>query len=289
MAIGIECERSFADVEGIRTAYYRLGKGPKVVLIHGGAPGACSDLNWFRTFGALVEAGYEAIAFDQPGFGHSASPEDHSIDFRFRHANAFLKSITGGPVYLLGNSVGGLLSIMLAYRLDASSACQIKGMVVAAPFPHFEVSDQVRAKQAIHRTRLGGIEANFESIRALCLNTFFDPRFVTDELVSFRLSMLQGSNWQAYKQRALSGGNFDTADLRGRTMDLPALVIWGIDDRSVPVEVGIQAMDHFTNAQFLFLPHCSHWPQTEQAPAFNRALLGFLHSMHHHENLHTES
>lgn len=186
MAVGINGERLYADIEGVRTAYYRFGKGPTVVLIHGGAPGACSDLNWFRTFGALADAGYEAIAFDQPGFGHSAAPQDHSIEFRYRHAKAFLKFISGESVYLLGNSIGGLLSIMLAYRTDPSSTFQIKGLVLAAPFPHFEVSEKVRAKQAIHRTRLGSIEANVESIRALCLNTFFDPRFVTEELVAFR-------------------------------------------------------------------------------------------------------
>jgi pimeloyl-ACP methyl ester carboxylesterase len=35
-------------------------------------------------------------------------------------------------------------------------------------------------------------------------------------------------------------------------------------------------MQHFSDGQFLFVPHCGHWPQTEQAAVFNRAMLGFL-------------
>lgn len=280
--IDLGCPPAHAEIEGVRTAWFRRGAGPAVVFLHGGAPGACSELNWFRNFGSLADAGYEAIAFDQPGFGRSATPEDASIEFRYRHAGSFLRFLGDRPLYLVGNSIGGLLATLLVLRL-AGEGVKIRGLVVAAPFPYFPVAGRTQAEQAAHRARLSGVEQSFESVLALCRRTFYDPSFASETLVRFRLSMLQDGNWRAFQARNQAGNAFDTAALEERTVDTPALVVWGIQDRSVPVEVGIEAMKRYVNAQFLFLPQCAHWPQTEQANAFNRALAGFLQEREHDE------
>jgi 2-hydroxy-6-oxonona-2,4-dienedioate hydrolase len=287
--IGIKSPRLFAEIEGIRTAYYRkTGSAsenpaiavPTVVLFHGGAPGACSDLNWFNNFEALVAAGFDVVAYDQPGFGYSAVPDDHSIEFRYRHARSFLDYLEAESVHLVGNSIGGLLSTLLAYRLMAEDAApKIVSLVLAAPFPYFPVPDSVSAKLQNHRQRLGSIESNFDSIRALCLNTFNQASLVTDDIVNLRLSMLQGDRWSAYKRRGETGRAFNSAEIQNAILNVPTLMIWGLDDRSLPVEIGIEAINHLSNAQFLFLPHCGHWPQTEQAGQFNYAAIGFLQTL----------
>lgn len=56
-------------VDGIRLHYVEAGEGPAIVLVHG----ASSNLNEFT--GSLMPAlaaGYRVIAFDRPGYGHSA-------------------------------------------------------------------------------------------------------------------------------------------------------------------------------------------------------------------------
>jgi 2-hydroxy-6-oxonona-2,4-dienedioate hydrolase len=289
MTIGIDSTRLFADIEGVRTAYYRRGKGPTVVLLHGGAPGACSDLNWFRNFGVLANAGFDVVAFDQPGFGYSAAPTDWTLEFRYRHARAFLQSLKVKSVYLIGNSIGGLLSTLLAYRLKNSRELAIDGLLLAAPFPHFEMSEIAREKYLRHRARLAGVERNFASVQALCSNTFHNADRATADIVNLRLSMLEGDNWTAYRKRAEVGTAFDTEAIQGEPLRTPAMIVWGLNDRSIPPEVGIQAIEHFTNAQFLLLPHCGHWPQTEQALTFNRAALAFLQSRVQRENLYEET
>jgi 2-hydroxy-6-oxonona-2,4-dienedioate hydrolase len=285
MKIGIESRRQFMTVEGVKTAYYREGSGPTVVLLHGGAPGACADLNWFSNFHVLVDAGFEVIAFDQPGFGHSGAPSDWTLEFRYQHARAFLEALGVQSLYLIGNSIGGLLSTLLAYRLKASPELRIEGLILAAPFPHFEMSGAAREKYLVHRIRLTGVEATYGSVQALCRHTFHNPDRATDPIVELRLSMLQGDNWIAYRKRAEVGNTFDTEAIQGQPLDTPALIVWGLNDKSIPPEIGVQAMEHFSDAQFLFLPHCGHWPQTEQATTFNHAALGFLQSLKARDNL----
>jgi 2-hydroxy-6-oxonona-2,4-dienedioate hydrolase len=150
------------------------------------------------------------------------------------------------------------------------------------------MSESVRNKSRAHHSRLANVEANFASIQALCRNTFHNADRATDDIVRLRLSMLQDENWAAYRKRTEVGNAFDIGAIRDKPLSVPALIVWGLNDRSVAPEVGIQAIEHFTNAQFLFLPHCGHWPQTEHAPAFNRAALGFLQSLVQPENLYQE-
>lgn len=281
MTIGIQTTRQTVNVLGIETAYYRLKPSfvsasarPVAVLMHGGAPGACSDLNWFTNVLPLAEAGYEVIAYDQPGFGHSASPDDHSIEFRYRHAVATVRELASGPVHLVGNSIGGLLGSLIVLRGDLCD--RVRSLTLAAPFPFFDMPASIAERLASHRTRLAGIEQTFESVRAVCLNTFNQPAQVTDDIVRLRLSMLQGANWRAYRERAPASRHFDQDTVRNAVVDVPTLMVWGLNDNSLPHEIGLAAMSHFSDARFLFLPRCGHWPQTEQSDAFNHAMLGFL-------------
>jgi 2-hydroxy-6-oxonona-2,4-dienedioate hydrolase len=288
MSIGIDSPRCFVELEGVRTAYYRAGTGPTVLLLHGGAPGACSDLHWFRNFGALVAAGYEVVAFDQPGFGYSGAPPDWSLEFRYRHALAVLRWLGRKPVYLIGNSIGGLLATLLAHRLEADPGLSVDGVVLVAPTVHFERGERAREKSRQHGQRLAGVQQNFESVQALCRNTFHNADRASDELVRLRLRMLEGDNWLAYRKRTEAGNDFTPGSVRDAPLKVPALVVWGLNDASVPAELGIAAIEHFANAQFLFLPHCGHWPQTEHPPAFNRAALGFLQSRTTRDGLYKE-
>jgi len=272
--------RQYADILGIRTAYYRSCARPRpgqpaIVLVHGGAPGASAELNWFRNFAVLAAAGYDVIAYDQPGFGYSSQPADHGIDFRYQHLVATLQALAPDAVHLAGNSIGGLLCSLYALRRPAA-APRARSLILAAPFPYFDPPAAANDRLLAHRGRLGSIEPTFESIQALCMNTFNQPAQVTDDIVRLRLDMLAGERWNAYKARAGASREFERADVLGRQLDTPTLLVWGVQDRSLPCEIGIEAMQHLSRGQFVFLTQCGHWPQTEHADAFNRLALAFL-------------
>lgn len=59
---------SFVTVEGIRLHYMRKGKGVPVVFLHGGI--LCAD-DFKEVMEIAASCGYEAIAFDRPGYGYS--------------------------------------------------------------------------------------------------------------------------------------------------------------------------------------------------------------------------
>src|SRR5215218_8063428 len=105
---------SFLDVDGIKTFFVERGDGEAVVLIHGAAPGACSRVSWQPTLDPLAKAGFWVIAYDQPGFGHSSPPEDHSVEYRVRHARAFIDALGLTHYHLIGSSIGAYIAARLA-------------------------------------------------------------------------------------------------------------------------------------------------------------------------------
>ena len=78
-----QLEDRFLDVDGVRLRYFEQGDGPAVVFLHGASLGSSADV-FARNLPAFADAGFRAIAFDQPGFGLSGAPEDHSLAFRRR-------------------------------------------------------------------------------------------------------------------------------------------------------------------------------------------------------------
>ncbi|TXG87109.1 MAG: alpha/beta fold hydrolase, partial [Zoogloea sp.] len=56
----------------------------------------------------------------------------------------------------------------------------------------------------------------------------------------------------------------------------PALVIWGRDDRFVPMDVGLRLIWGMPNAELHIFNRCGHWAQWEHADKFNRMVLDFL-------------
>lgn len=277
MMAGIKRTRHEAEILGITTSYYREGSGPTVLLLHGGAPGACSDVNWGVAFNALCDSGYDVIAYDQPGFGLSGIPEDHSIEFRYRHAVAFIAQLKVQDVILVGNSIGGLLAAMMRVR-QAALPFLVRALVSVAPYPHFPLSAAGEQAMGAIRGRFSSLQPTLESVAAVCRNTFYAADKISADLVQLRLDMIAGRNWEPIAARREVGNGFG-ADIIGQVIHGPTLVMWGMNDRSIPVQIGYEAIGLFADAEFVFLPECGHWPQTEQAELFTRHLTSFLRNL----------
>lgn len=59
-------------------------------------------------------------------------------------------------------------------------------------------------------------------------------------------------------------------------INTPTLIIWGRDDRFVPLDVGLRLLAGLPMADLVVFGRCGHWAQWEHADKFNRLLLDFL-------------
>jgi 3-oxoadipate enol-lactonase len=102
------------------------GDGPAVLLLHGWI--FQSDLNWYRTYRPLAEAGYRVLAVDHRGHGRGLRTE---ASFRLAEcaadAAAVVDQLGCGPVTAVGYSMGGAIAQLMARdhprRLSAVVLC----------------------------------------------------------------------------------------------------------------------------------------------------------------------
>ena len=90
----------------------RLGQdGTPIVFVHGLGG---SHLNWCL-IGPQLAAGRRAVALDLHGFGLTPGTRATStVQHNARLLDRFVREVTGTPVILVGNSMGGLISILQA-------------------------------------------------------------------------------------------------------------------------------------------------------------------------------
>lgn len=262
----------FVDVMGLRTFYLTAGKGGEpLILVHGGSPGASSQLIWKNNIGALAEAGLEVYAFDQPGYGRTEVPTDHSAPFRLAHARAFIDAMGLTGYALAGNSAGADIAARIALEDD-----RVRRLVLVASgtlAPAGSPAAQQLSKE--HAERLGAYTPSIENARTLSLGTLYHADLVTDEFVNERYEMSSGPLYEAMLERRKQPRPEKINDRLGE-LDIETLILWGQRDRGAAVEKAMLLLELITHAQLHVFSESAHWVMWDEADRFNRLVADFV-------------
>jgi pimeloyl-ACP methyl ester carboxylesterase len=115
-------EVEFRDEQGrarrVRVRHKALGSGPPLVLVHGLMT---SSYSWRYVMEPLSQR-YRVLVPDLIGSGATDKPLDlvYSVANVARFLSAYVRAVASEPVYLVGNSLGGLYSVRAL--LDAGGA-----------------------------------------------------------------------------------------------------------------------------------------------------------------------
>jgi len=273
-------EDRYVEVGKINTRYWVLGQGSPLLLIHG--LGASCEY-WRYNVGALSQ-GCRVYAFDLPGFGRSDKGiDDYSLHFAGEFVAAFLDALRVDRASLVGNSLGGAVSLQFAvqypHRLEklvlASSGGLGRQLHLSFRLLKIPILGELTAWS--WRTRPG--------MRLTLRSIVYDPQVVRGEFVD---QMVELARLPGAKEMLLSVARIGI-DLRGQNMELqepllrrvpeieaPTLIIWGAQDPIIPVAHAHIAHQMIENSQLHILDRCGHVPQIEKPEEFNQLVLDFL-------------
>lgn len=114
----------------VEIAYLDEGEGDPLLLIHGFA--SSKEVNWVQPgwVATLTGAGRRVIAFDNRGHGDSTKlydPSDYAMDAMASDAIALLDALKLGRVDVMGYSMGGRITALLAAKSGARVRSAILG------------------------------------------------------------------------------------------------------------------------------------------------------------------
>jgi len=258
------------DVAGTRTRYHDVGQGEPTILIHGGGPGA-SGLSNFRRNVEPLAAGRRVIVVDLPGFGKTEGKlkEGPTFEAMGEFVRAFMDVIGIRKASFVGNSLGGATSLLVALRApERVNRLVLMGtggsQAVFTPMP----TEGLRRMAVFH----GGDGPSMEKLKGVIELLVFDPKSITDELLEERLKAASRADViDIFKRPPLDVWRENLAAINQRT-----LLIWGRDDRVVPLDSSFTLLKSIPNAQLHVYPNCGHWAQWEKADEFNALVADFL-------------
>ena len=264
------------NVNGLPTHYVRAYHGraassTTVVVIHGGAPGACAMVNWGRNIADLADGGLDVIAYDQPGYGGTANPTDYSMDYRIQHANAFIDALGLERFHVMGNSQGAYLAARIA--LDDPRVLRL--VLVSSGTLAPPGSPEAQAIGRAHARALEAYEPGLENMRTLSMGTLYNKELVTDAFVQLRYEMSLGRLHDASIERRKAQRPAPIFGELGK-MRPQTLLLSGLHDAGVPVERTISLFELFPHAELHVFSDAAHWVQWDQADRFNALVSAFL-------------
>jgi pimeloyl-ACP methyl ester carboxylesterase len=251
-------------------AVHRWGRGPDLVLFHGGMG---SWKHWIRNVDALA-ARFTVHALDHPSYGDSASvPRETTGPAYLDLVHRLFGDLFPGdrPLRLAGFSFGAAIAANLAHRLGprVSHLC----LVSPGGFPARRFGERpIRSyKEAT------GDEGKFREIcrHNLLVNMLSDPASITDETLDIQVECVRRTRFDS---RKISAGGTLLRDLAALSCRLR--VLWGEGDDSAfrPANLLIGEIRAAVGGTLDLhrVSRAGHWAAYENAPEVNRLMLEFF-------------
>jgi pimeloyl-ACP methyl ester carboxylesterase len=268
---------------------------PPIVFVHGLGG---SHLNWCL-LGPRLAAGRRAVALDLHGFGLTPGLRANStVQANARLLDRWIRTVIGEPVILVGNSMGGLISILET----SSNPDLIKGVVLLDPAlplppqkPDWQVSGQfvLYALPGLGEFAVAKMMASVspeQSVQQVLQLCFADPSRADPEMIRAEVA-LSTKRHPATPAQAKARARIFLAAARSLLrvlsrrqhfakmmagIDVPVLLIGGEDDRLVPVAAMRQAAARNPRWESVILPGVGHTPMLEVPDDTSAAIRDWL-------------
>jgi pimeloyl-ACP methyl ester carboxylesterase len=243
-------EEAEVRVDGRRWHYYTAGEatGPPLLMVHGFR----SSARFFRPLMRSLSERWRVVAPDLPGHGDSEpwDPDEDVVE-QWVLIEGFINALDLGRMDVIGSSRGGAVALQLAaHRPELVSRL----VLIAAPTKPFSVGTLDIKRMVVNADAL------------------------TDDLLKeMGRTMMASRGYETARRRAVEADTLER-DLRP-IMDrvrAPTLVIWGAEDRTIPVEMGLELLAGIPDSRMRLVGGAGHVPMLDKPEEMLALVRGFL-------------
>lgn len=244
---------------------------PAVILLHGTG----SHLQTWDGWVDVLESRFRVIRFDLPGAG--LSPPDVAADYSDQRTVELLLALMADlgvdEASVVGNSLGG----RLAWTFAARHPQRVESLVLVSPdgfaSPGFEYGKPPEVPAAMNAMKYALPKSMLRSNLAIA---YSDPsKLGRDTLQRYYDLMLAPGGRTALlermRQTVLTPPEPVLAEIQA-----PVLLLWGVDDKMIPIENAADYERSLSNVRLVRLPDLGHVPQEEDPVTSVAPVMAFL-------------
>lgn len=286
---------AFVTVDGRVTWYADSGQGPVILYVYGGnfgpvtQAGGSNAAAWSTSFQPLSRD-HRVVAYDKLGHGFSDSPGDqpdaYTMSAVVDHLINLIEVLELPPVHLVGHSRGGFIATRAALlRQDLVRSLTIVSSGTLSP------------GVGTNAVALAGCPfpaASREAKKWVNEQYCYDPDTVTDEWIDATYLTMQAEGYLAARDTVVAGRLLERKFwpelakdkretigwLREGRMQRPTQIIWGRDDRTARLQLGLDLFRtlaaHERRTSLAVVNRCGHFPYREHPDWFNDVLTAFV-------------
>ena len=264
----------FIELGGLSTHYIEKGSGEPVIFLHG----FFFDHNmWNASIDVLAEK-YKVYALDLWGFGYSTrEPLDYGYPLYTKQLHKFMDALGIQKASLIGQSMGAgtIMNFTVSNRdrVDKIVLVNAAGMPNKLPLMG-RISNLPGVGEFMY-----GMKSDFIRKFTLGNNFLYNRHLLTDEYYEqiTRFHKIKGSS--EVMLSVTRKQFFDTLIKEIKKlakMDVPTLIIWGRDEKSIALPIGQELHKILKSSQMEILDKAGHCSNMDQPELFNQLTLGFL-------------
>lgn len=267
----------FIEVEGVPVHYQEAGdiNSPPMILIHGFAS---SNLVWSKVLLLLADAGFRVIAPDLPGYGYSGKPGhlDYTITSQAAMVVGFLKKLGIEKMVLVGSSYGGAVAATIALDHPALVEKLILVGAVTNNKPTRHMLMRLLGSPVIGDILSPLLASSLTLLRRRMKRVYDRHSWELDERrVQARHLPLRARDTHRAIIRTVRRWDADRISRDAHLISPPSLIMWGENDREVPLRDGERIHQEIPNSRFIVFQECGHIPHEEYPERFTEVVSEF--------------
>ncbi len=240
------------------------GSGDPIIALHGLGGTLYSWRNLTSSF-----PNHRLILIDLKGAGDSAKPHDkhYSVEDQANLILQFIRENDLKNLTLMGNSYGGAVSLFLAIELCRERPSRLASLTLIDSGGY---NEDLPSHLKLLRTPIVGwlglhLALRF-SIKRVLHDSYYDKNKITHEQIDAYVNPLKapGARYaliQTAKQAIPE--NIDEITKQYPTISVPTLIVWGLNDRIVPLKIGERLHADIPHSTLELVNNCGHVPQEE--------------------------
>jgi pimeloyl-ACP methyl ester carboxylesterase len=270
-------------IHGHQRAFVKLGKGPALLLLHGLG---CDHTTWLPVMEQLAKK-YTVIAPDLLGHGESDKPRaDYSVGGYANGMRDLLTVLNIDKVTVVGHSLGGGVAMQFGYQFPERTermilvapgglGREVTPLIRAVTLPGFHTVMAALTMPGVRHIGIAGMRALSRSGLAIT----HDLDEVADIYDTFKDPKARRAIAHVVRAVVDTRGQLVTmVDRAYLTQAMPMLVVWGTEDRVIPVKHAKTAAVVAPGAVVEVIGNSGHFPHKDHPERFVKVVNDFIRS-----------